>query len=61
MHNCFPKARIRTQFDKIIWNDFERPQDGPKGGGQDARSNPLGDAIYINNLASILALGYFYA
>ena len=31
---------MRTQFDKIIWNDFERPKDGPQGVGQDARSNP---------------------
>ncbi len=35
----------RSGFDKIVGNDFERPKDGPKGGGQDARSNPLGDAI----------------
>ena len=28
-------------FDKIVRNDFERPQDGPKGVGQDARNNPL--------------------
>ena len=44
MHNCFLKARMRTQFDKIAGSDFERPQDGPKGGGQDARSNPLGES-----------------
>jgi hypothetical protein len=44
--------------DKFVGNKFERPQAGPKGGGQDARSNPgagtnptgfrkfyLGDAI----------------
>ncbi len=27
---------MRTRFDKIIWNDFERPQGDPKGGGQGA-------------------------
>ena len=47
MHDCFPKAWMRTQFDKIAGSDFERPQDGPKGEGQDARSNPLGDATYV--------------
>jgi hypothetical protein len=26
-------------FDKIAGSDFEQPQAGPKGGGQDARSN----------------------
>ena len=28
-------------FDKIAWSDFGRPQDGPKGDGQDVRRNPL--------------------
>jgi hypothetical protein len=28
-------------FDKFAWSEFERPQDGPKGGGQDARNNLL--------------------
>src|SRR5205814_718605 len=32
--------RIGHRFDKIVWNDFEQPKAGPKGGGQDARSNP---------------------
>jgi len=32
---------VRTKwFDKFVGNEFERPQDGPKGEGQDARSNP---------------------
>jgi len=31
---------MRTEeFDKIAGSDFERTQCGPKGGGQDARSN----------------------
>ena len=29
-------------FDKYGWSEFERPQDDPKGVGQDARNNPLG-------------------
>ena len=27
-------------FDKFVRNKFEQPKAGPKGGGQDARSNP---------------------
>jgi hypothetical protein len=29
------------RFDKFVGNEFERPQDGPKGGRQDAWNNPL--------------------
>ena len=33
-------ARTATGADKIAGSDYEPPQAGPKGGGQDARSNP---------------------
>jgi hypothetical protein len=34
------KPRDEVQrLDKIVGNDFEQPKAGPKGGGQDARSN----------------------
>ena len=28
-----------VSLDQIAWSDLEQPQAGPKGGGQDARSN----------------------
>ena len=31
------------EFDKIAGSNFERPQDGPQGGGQDARNNLSGE------------------
>jgi hypothetical protein len=33
-------ASAATGTDKIAGSDFEQPKAGPKGGGQDARSNP---------------------
>jgi hypothetical protein len=33
--------RPATRADKIAGSDFEQPKAGPKGVGQDARSNPL--------------------
>ncbi len=37
--------RTDMRFDKFVGNKFERTKCGPKGGGQDARSNPPGPAI----------------
>ena len=34
------------RFDKIVRNDFERAQHDPKGGGQEARSNPAGNVVF---------------
>ncbi len=38
-------------LDKIAWSNFERAKHGPKGGGQDARSNPSGRAKFFNDSA----------
>jgi len=35
-----PGRHLSMQADKIAGSDFEQPKAGPKGGGQDARSNP---------------------
>ena len=32
-------AYLNMECDKIARSDFERPKDGPKGVGQEARSN----------------------
>jgi len=36
----------RRRFDKIVGNNFERRRRPRRGGGQDARSNPLAPTIY---------------
>jgi hypothetical protein len=33
---------VGRRFDWIVWNNPERAERGPKGAGQDARSNPAG-------------------
>jgi len=38
---------MRTvRFDKFAGSKFEQPKAGPKGGGQEARSNPLAPTIF---------------
>ena len=32
-------GQVDVDTDQIAWSDLEQPQAGPKGGGQDARSN----------------------
>jgi len=32
-------TRFPLNSDKIAWSDFEQPKAGPKGAGQDVRSN----------------------
>jgi len=38
------EMRTDKRFDKFAGSEFERTQCGPKGEGQDARSNPPGPA-----------------
>jgi len=38
-HQCGQSGDEVQRLDKIAGSDFEQPQAGPKGGGQDARSN----------------------
>jgi hypothetical protein len=44
-----------VQGDKIAGSDFEQPKAGPKGGGQDARSNPA--TLASRGLSEIAANG----
>jgi hypothetical protein len=38
------KMRTEKRFDKYTGSEFEQPKAGPKGDGQEARSNPPGTA-----------------
>ena len=41
-------ARVGMKwFDKFAWSKFARPQDGPQGGGQDVRRNPLATTKHV--------------
>ena len=56
---CHPCSVFAVRGDKIAGSDFEQPKAGPKGGGQDARSNitwvvPI--TVWHFQLASSLAL-----
>jgi len=39
---------LNMECDKFVWNKFEQPKAGPKGVGQDARSN-VGHCQALNN------------
>jgi hypothetical protein len=40
---------MRTLFDKFVWNEFERPKDGPKGArAGTARVIPLSANLSLN-------------
>ena len=46
---------MRTvRFDKFAGSKFERTKCGPKGGGQEARSNPLAPTNIFNQLRHFL-------
>ena len=39
LRRCHQRTVLAVRGDKIAGSDFEQPKAGPKGGGQDARSN----------------------
>ena len=57
MYGGFVRSDENSKFDKIVWNDFKQPQAGPKGVGQDARSNLSGRAIHKGTR---IFRGFFY-